>query len=310
LKESVRIVAVIGPTAAGKTDIGITLAQETGSEVISVDSMQIYRWMDIGTAKPPPELLAKIPHHLIDILYPDQDYNAGMFANDADAIINQLGQQGKTAVLVGGTGLYLRALINGIIEVPEISLKIRNSVRTLASEKGVGECYLKLKELDPKSADKLHPHDISRVTRALEVVLETGHSIQEYQANHRFQQHRYQVYYIGTTWPREVLYDRINKRVKLMIERGLVNETRGILEMGYSESLPSLNSIGYKQAVAFLRDKMSKDEMITDIQQKSRHYAKKQVTWYKKDRSIPWVEGNRLGSEEIKAIKRFLQGTS
>lgn len=310
MEEPVRILAVVGPTAAGKTEIGITLARETNGEVISVDSMQIYRWMDIGTAKPGPDMLSAIPHHLIDILTPDQIYNAGMFAEDADRIIQDLHSNGKTPVLVGGTGLYLRALINGIIDVPEISGEIRNRVRNLASEQGVLECYRQLKEMDPKSAELLHPNDISRVSRALEVFWETGSSIKDFQEKHRFRQQRYEVYYVGTRWPRDILYERINKRVHIMVDQGLIAETKGLMEMGYNEYLPSMNSIGYKQSVAFLKGEMSEEEMIADIQQKSRHYAKKQLTWYKKDSNIHWLKDNQLHDDDLEEIRQFLNSDS
>jgi tRNA dimethylallyltransferase len=306
LKEKLRIIAVVGPTAAGKTEIGIKLAQETDGEVISVDSMQIYRHMDIGTAKPSPQELSQIPHHLINILDPDQDYNAGKFAEDADNIILGLSQKKKTAILVGGTGLYIRALINGIIEVPDISTRIREKVRQLAADPGVEECYRQLKELDPQSAQKLHPNDISRISRALEIVLETGNSIQDYQRDHRFQDQRYEVLYIGVSWPRDVLYDRINERVIRMIDEGLVEETRALLEMGYGEHLASMNSIGYKQSVSYIKGKMTVNEMIGDIQQKSRRYAKKQITWYKKDETVHWLDKAILKKEDLALVRQFL----
>ncbi len=306
MKQPVRILAVVGPTAAGKTEIGITLAKETNGEVISVDSMQIYRGMDIGTAKPSPEMLSAVPHHLINILNPDQVYNAGMFAEDADRVIGELHRSGKTPVLVGGTGLYFRALINGIIDVPEISEEIRSRVRSLVSEQGVLECYRQLNELDPKSAELLHPNDVSRVSRALEVFWETGSSIKDFQEDHKFRQQRYDVYYVGVHWPREILYERINNRVHIMVEQGLIAETKDLLEMGYDENLPSMNSIGYKQSVAFLKGDISEEEMIADIQQKSRHYAKKQLTWYKKDTNVHWLKDNHLYNEDLKQIKQFL----
>ncbi len=306
MKDRIRIIAVVGPTAAGKTEIGITFAHEADGEVISVDSMQIYRWMDIGTAKPSPEILAKTPHHLIDILNPDQEYNAGKFAEDADGIINELHHQKKAAILVGGTGLYLKALIKGIIEVPEVSPEIREDVRYLAAEKGVGECYRILGELDPKSAHKLHPHDISRISRALEIVLETGNSIQDYQQQHGFREERYDVLYLGAKWPRNVLYDRIDKRVYQMMDQGLVDETQKLLDMGYDETLSSMNSIGYKQSLSYIRGDMTKDEMIADIQQKSRRYAKKQLTWYKNDDSVHWLEQAKIENRNLKLVKEFL----
>lgn len=306
MSEAIRLVAVVGPTAAGKTELGIALAERFNGEVVSVDSMQIYRWMDIGTAKPSPDQLSAVPHHLIDIINPDQEYNAGLFATDADRVIQQLVRERKTAILVGGTGLYLRALIHGIIVVPPVPQHIREEVRTMMAEQGVNACHQRLAELDPQSARQLHPNDISRVSRALEIVLATGNSIQRYQEHHRFRQQRYQVVYLGSTWPREDLYQRINKRVCRMVEEGLLDETRSLLDRGYDERYPAMNAIGYKQAVACIRGKMSQTAMIADIQQKSRHYAKKQLTWFGKNPDIRWLENNHLSQGEIDSVARFL----
>lgn len=306
MKEPVPLIAVIGPTAAGKTDVGIELAEAVRGEIISVDSMQVYRKMDIGTAKPNPALLKRIPHHLIDILNPDEIYNAGMFCNDADAVIRKLVDDNAAPILVGGTALYFRALINGIIPVPEISETVRNDVRNSAKHHGVESVYQKLLELDPISAQSLHPNDITRLSRALEVYLETGMSIREFQDRHQFSEQRYDALFIGTAWSREELYRRINRRVEIMVEEGLVEETRNLLETGYSPDLPSLNAIGYRQAVQYLEGKLSLDEMIRDIQQKSRRYAKKQLTWYRKDDTIRWIDGKRLDSETVEKAARHI----
>ncbi len=303
----IRIIAVIGPTASGKTEIGLKLAQRTGGEIISVDSMQIYRWMDIGTAKPTPEMRTSVPHHLIDILNPNQDYNSGKFASDADDIIQTLHSQGKPAILVGGTGLYFRALVHGIIPVPTISDSIKQEIRRMSSEKGTVYCHEKLSQLDSESAEKLHPNDISRISRALEVVMETGKSIQGFQQQHQFQQKRYDVLYLGANWSRDVLYDRINSRVYQMVNDGLIEEVKTLKKMGYQSDLPSLNSIGYKQAFAHINGKLSLEEMRADIQQKSRHYAKKQITWYRKDQSIQWLDKNNLGKETLISVDKFLR---
>lgn len=303
----IRVIAVIGPTASGKTEIGLKLAQRTGGEIISVDSMQIYRWMDVGTAKPTPEMRRSVPHHLIDILNPDQEYNSGKFAADADNIIQSLHNQGKPSILVGGTGLYFRALIHGIIPVQTISDSIRKRIRQMSSEKGPVYCHKKLSQLDPKSAEKLHPNDISRVSRALEVVLETGKSIQEFQQQHQFQQKRYDILYLGANWSRDLLYDRINSRVYQMVNDGLIEEAKNLQKMGYQSDLPSLNSIGYKQAIDHINGNMNLEDMIADIQQKSRHYAKKQITWYKKDPSIQWLDKNNLENKILIKVDKFLR---
>jgi len=308
LSEPVRIIVVVGPTASGKTDTGLKLASRIGGEIVSADSMQIYRWMDIGTAKPTALERAEIPHHLIDILTPDQPYNAGQFAQDADQVIAELQEQGKPTILLGGTNLYIRALIHGMIPVPEISAPVKAEIKRLLAEKGLVQCYQRLQSLDPKSAAKLHPNDVARISRALAVFLETGRSIQDLQEEHGFKQMRYQPLFIGTRWPREELYQRINQRVLLMVEAGLVEETESLLWRGYGSDLPSLRSIGYRQALEFLDEKIDRDKMISDIQQKSRHYAKKQMTWYRNNPDVQWLDGNDLGENDIRFVQRFLDG--
>lgn len=308
MSEPVRIIVVVGPTASGKTDTGLKLASRIGGEIVSADSMQIYRWMDIGTAKPTALERAEIPHHLIDILTPDQPYNAGQFAQDADQVIAELQEQGKPTILLGGTNLYIRALIHGMIPVPEISAPVKAEIKRLLAEKGLVQCYQRLQSLDPKSAAKLHPNDVARISRALAVFLETGRSIQDLQEEHGFKQMRYQPLFIGTRWPREELYQRINQRVLLMVEAGLVEETESLLWRGYGSDLPSLRSIGYRQALEFLDEKIDRDKMISDIQQKSRHYAKKQMTWYRNNPDVQWLDGNDLGENDIRFVQRFLDG--
>lgn len=308
MSEPARIIAVIGPTASGKTEVGLQLARRIGGEIISVDSMQIYRWMDIGTAKPTASMRAEIPHHLIDILNPDQLYNAGRFAEDADQVISDLQSQGKPAILLGGTNLYIRALVNGMIPVPGVSERARLEVDNMLADNGLDYCYGRLTELDPKSAAKLHPNDVSRIMRALSVVMETGQSITAFQEQHGFREDRYRVLYIGTRWPRDQLYDRINRRVLEMVEEGLVEEAESLLWRGYTSNLPALRSIGYRQAFDYLDDKISREEMIADIQQKSRHYAKKQLTWYRSRSDINWLGGNCIDEPVFDLVQLFLDG--
>ncbi len=308
MSEPVRIIAVIGPTASGKTEVGLKLADRVGGEIVSVDSMQIYRWMDIGTAKPSARMREEIPHHLIDILDPDQPYNAGQFAEDADHVIADLQERKKPAILLGGTNLYIKALIHGIISVPAISHNIKYKVDNLLQEKGLAYCYQRLQSLDSKSADKLHANDVSRIVRALSVIMETGHSIQSFQKEHGFKQERYKVLFVGTQWSREVLYQRINQRVLAMVEEGLVEEAESLLWRGYSSELPALRSIGYKQAFAYLDEQIGQEEMISDIQQKSRHYAKKQLTWYRNRLDVNWLEGNEFDESSFKLVQQFLDG--
>lgn len=308
MSEPARIIVVIGPTGSGKTEVGLKLAHRIDGEIVSVDSMQIYRWMDIGTAKPTARMQAEVPHHLIDILNPDQSYNAGQFAKDADVVIADLQKRKKATILLGGTNLYIRALINGIISVPEISVEVRQEVDRLLSTNGLPDCYSRLQKLDPRSAKKLHHNDVSRIVRALSVVMETGKSIQSFQEKHGFKSERYRVLFVGTRWPREVLYQRINQRVLEMVDGGLVDEAESLLWRGYSSDLPALRSIGYKQAFEFLDNQIDSENMIADIQQKSRHYAKKQLTWYRNRSDVIWLEGNQLNESSYHLVQRFLDG--
>ena len=308
MSELARIIAVIGPTASGKTEVGLKLSRKIDGEIISVDSMQVYRWMDIGTAKPSAQMQAEVPHHLIDIINPDHSYNAGQFAEDAGQVISELQQQNKPVILLGGTNLYLKTLIHGIIPVPEISPAVKQGIQSLLHEKGLPCCYQQLQLLDPQSAQKLHPNDVARISRALAVVMETGRSIQEFQEQHRFKQERYKVLFIGTRWSRDLLYQRINQRVIQMAEAGLVEEAESLLWRGYSSELPSMKSIGYKQAFAFLDDKINRSEMIAEIQQKSRHYAKKQLTWYRSNSDVHWLQDNVIDETTVAKVKRFLNG--
>lgn len=305
--EPLKILAVVGATASGKTQLGIDLGREIEGEIISSDSMQIYRHMDIGTAKPTMGERAVIPHHLIDILDPDETYNAGQFIADADKAIQQIHQQRKTPIVLGGTGLYLRSLLHGIIIIPPISDQIKENIETLLQYRGLPGCYAELKRQDPESAERLHPNDISRITRALEVVWQTGKSITFFQNNHRFQQNRYRVLMIGVFKKREELYQRINQRVRQMVEDGLIEETRSLLDRGYAAELPSMKSIGYKQSVAYLNGMIDKDTMIADIQQKSRIYAKKQITWHKKNKEIHWLDRDESKKTLLQKINAFLE---
>lgn len=305
-----KVIAIIGPTASGKTSLGIRLANLFKGEIISADSMQIYQYMDIGTAKPTQEELQAAPHHLIDIIPPDYPFNAGLFVEKADRAIRKINQQNKIPIILGGTSLYVRALIDGMIGAPEASADIKLKIQQDLEEKGLDYCYQQLKILDPESASELHVNDISRIVRALEVYLTTGQSIKALQKKHQFQDRRYRAFYIGLDWPRDILYQRINERVKIMVQQGLISETEELLKKGYDKKLPALNSIGYRQAVLYLEGLVTQDEMIADIQRKTRRYAKKQVTWYRRNSEIHWLKGNQLNPEIQKEIVEFLKTTA
>lgn len=287
--------------------MGIRLAKTLGGEILSADSRQIYRHMDIGTAKPTEEELAAVPHHLIDILDPAQPYSAGKFVEDADRIIARLDRDGIPCIVLGGTALYIRALMRGLVSVPATPPELKREVFEMAARRGVSACFDRLKRLDPKSAEALHPNDGSRICRALEVILHTGRSIRDFQEEHGFDRERYSGYYLGIRWQREELYERIDERVAQMVRNGLIEETAALIERGYGESLPAMRSIGYGQAVRYLGGSMSKEEMVRDIRQKTRRYAKKQMTWYRRNGEINWLHQNRLTDRAQREVAAFLQ---
>ncbi|MDT8447903.1 MAG: tRNA (adenosine(37)-N6)-dimethylallyltransferase MiaA [bacterium] len=301
-----KILVLLGPTASGKTEFGLALAQALDLEIISADSMLVYKGMDIGTAKPSAEERALVPHHLIDILTPDQPFNAGLFQHLSDQAIGDIIGRGKNALLLGGTNLYLRGLVDGLIEIPAAPAEIKEPIYRQLEAEGVGPLYQQLSALDPLAAAELHPNDSSRIARALEVFRYTGRSIKSWQAEHAFAQSRYRPYYLCVDRSREELYQRINRRVELMVAAGLVQEVQGLLEQGYDPSLPSMRSIGYKQAVDFLMHRCDDVQMVSRIQQDSRRFAKKQQTWI---RQLPQLHAQLPGAPEaslLADLKRFL----
>ncbi|OGH04728.1 MAG: tRNA (adenosine(37)-N6)-dimethylallyltransferase MiaA [Candidatus Lambdaproteobacteria bacterium RIFOXYD1_FULL_56_27] len=300
-----KVLVLLGPTASGKTALGLLLAQALSAEIVSADSMLVYKGMDIGTAKPSPEERALVPHHLIDLLTPDQPYSAGAFQKDADKVIGELVQRGKVPLLLGGTHLYLKALVEGLVALPATDPALKAQLYERLAQTGVAPLYRELCALDPQGAAALHPQDSARVTRALEVRLSTGKSILSWQAEHGFGEQRYRPFYLAIHWEREELYQRIDRRTELMVQKGLVEETRGLLDQGYNPKLPSLQSIGYGQAVEYLAGRLSHSGMTRLIQQKSRRYAKKQLTWAKSIPSLHWTEPGLPAPSLLDSLNRF-----
>jgi tRNA dimethylallyltransferase len=289
-----KIIVICGATGIGKTSVGIELAEKLGGEIVSADSMQIYRYMDIGTAKPTPAELERIAHHMIDIVEPDEDYDAVQFSKQARDRIAEIGSRGLLPLVVGGTGLYIKALLHGLFESKPVDPRIRNRLRQEAEEKGSRFLYERLQAIDPASADRLHPNDAYRIIRALETIETTGKSIADLHQDHGFEDDPYVALKIGLQMDREKLYDRIDKRVDLMIEAGLVEEVKKLLEMGYTADLKSMQSIGYRHVVEYLQDKLSWDECIRTLKRDTRRFAKRQFTWFGADRQIQWYEPDQL----------------
>ena len=307
MEERPKIVILLGPTAVGKTSLSIDLAEEAGGEVISADSMQVYRYLDIGTAKPLPEERRRVRHHLIDVVDPDGEFNASRFASLARGVILRITGEGKAVFVAGGTGLYLRALTGGIIEAPGPDPGLRQALREERERRGTACLYQRLLERDPTAAGRIGRNDAVRIIRALEVLERSGESIRKKQESHAFRQRAYDSVKIGLRLPRQELYDRINRRCAEMIERGLVAEVEGLLARGYDESLKPLQSLGYKHILAHIRGRLSLEEALGRMQRDTRNYAKRQLTWFKAEKDIEWY--SPADGESIRArVREFLAG--
>ncbi len=294
------IVVICGPTGVGKTSAAVEMAEFFNGQIISADSMQIYKYMDIGTAKPTCEEQARIAHHMIDIVDPDEHFDAAMFAEIAGEKIRQLHDQGFVPFIAGGTGLYIKTLIHGIFPSVPVDPDIRMKLKKEASAEGIGFLYERLSKCDPGTAGKIHPNDTYRIIRALEVFETTGKTISECHHEHRFANKRFRVLKIGLHMNRELLYECINIRVDAMTEAGLVDEVRNLLNMGYQPDLKSMQSIGYRHISGYIRGELSWEEAITTLKQDTRRYSKRQMTWFKADSEIIWTEAGKYG--EIKGL--------
>ncbi len=305
-KFPIPLVAVVGPTGVGKTEVGIYLAEHLEGEIVNFDSVQVYRYLDIGTAKPTPEERKRAVHHLVDFLEPDEEFNAARFVELADQIIQEIHARGKQPILVGGTGLYLKALLHGLFEVGEVS-QIREKLKKRWAQEGLASLYEELKRLDPETAQKLSPTDWVRILRALEVYYATGKPFSELAKRHSFAERRYPCLKIGLTLPREELYQRLDKRVDQMLEAGLLEEVKKLLQMGFSPELKPLRAIGYRHLIAYLRGEMDLEEAVRQMKRDTRRYAKRQLTWFRADPEVIWFRPEE--KEKILALaKQFLQG--
>lgn len=293
-----KVIVICGPTGIGKTSVGIRLAEKVGGEIISADSMQIYRYMDIGTAKPTADEQDRVFHHMIDIVDPDEDFDAVRFAEMARQKVTRLHQRGVMPFVVGGTGLYIRALLQGLFQSNPVDPKIRERLMKEAAENGSSALYHRLQQVDPDAADRLHPNDTYRIVRALETIESTGRSISAHQQDHGFADEPFHALKICLQLGRQKLYDRIDRRVDLMIEAGFVDEVQKLLGMGYSADLKSMQSIGYRHTIDFLEGRGSWDEGVRILKRDTRRYAKRQLTWFGADKDIIWHrsdEFNQIG---------------
>lgn len=305
-KEKLKIIVVCGPTGIGKTSTGIEIAGVFNGEIISADSMQVYRYMDIGTAKPTTDERARVRHHLIDIIDPVESFDAAQFAKSAHKVIIELHGRGITPFVVGGTGLYIKALVHGLFRAKPVDKNTRMRLKKEAVVRGTDFIYKRLSECDPGSAKRIHPNDTYRIIRALEIYETTEKAISKYHREHKFADSPFKVLKIGLQINREALYDRINRRVDAMVDAKFVDEVKGLLEKGYSTDLKSMQAIGYRHMIDFIEGRISWDEAFRTLKRDTRRYAKRQLTWFRADPEIVWLEPEQV--KDIHGlIKSFLR---
>lgn len=300
-----RLIIIGGPTCAGKTELALKIAQAWGWEIIGADSMQVYRYMDIGTAKPGKEDRAMVPHHLIDVVSPDEPFNAAMYAGLARKIIESAGEQAKTFLVVGGAGLYIKALLGGIFVGPPADEGLREYYREQLRRFGKSYLYGILKEKDARAAATIGPRHTTRIIRALEVWELSEKSIVEQQQEHHFGDRPYDYIKIGLKVDKEPLWKRIEGRTQAMIRQGLVDEVKWLLKQGYQEGLKSMQSLGYRHVVQHLQGGLRLEEAVSMINRDTRQYAKRQMTWFAADSEVEWYDSGDAGSIEER-IKDFL----
>ena len=284
------IICIAGPTASGKTALAVELAKELNGEVISCDSMQIYRRMDIGTAKPTAEEMQGIPHHMIDVAEPDEDFSVSRYCNMATPILDDILSRGKTAIIAGGTGLYMDSLIRGNDFAPYPATGARERLEKEADELGIDVMLTKLQSIDPDSAAKLHLADRKRIIRALEVFEETGETITAHNKRTQSIPPRYHALWLGLDFePRQALYDRIDLRVGLMLKQGLIEEIQNLLSSGIPAKCTAMQAIGYKEFVAAVNGNGTIENAADEVRKASRHYAKRQLTWFRRNPEMNWL---------------------
>ena len=304
------IICIAGPTASGKTALAVSLAKEFNGEVVSCDSMQVYRRMDIGTAKPAMDERQGIPHHMIDVAEPDEDFSVSRYCAMAAPIVDEILARGKIAVIAGGTGLYMDALIQGNDFAPFPSTGVRENLEQQAHEQGIQLLYDRLSEIDPEAAARLHLGDQKRIIRALEVYLETGETITAHNRKTQLLPPRYSPLWLGLDFEhRAELYHRIDRRVGLMLEMGLIDEIQGLLSSGIPPKCTAMQAIGYKEFVAALNGEATVEEAADQVRQSSRRYAKRQLTWFRRNRKIHWLtrQSGQSADEILAAARLILQ---
>ena len=304
------IICIAGPTASGKTALAVELAKELNGEVVSCDSMQVYKRMDIGTAKPTAEEMQGIPHHMLDVAQAWENFSVSRYCNQAAPIVDNIIAQGKTAIIAGGTGLYMDSLIRGNNFAPFPSTGVREALEARAEAEGIQPLLEELAQVDPESAGRLHPSDRKRIIRALEVYRETGITITEHNRRTREVPPKYRPVWLGLDFSdRAALYRRIDRRVERMLEAGLLDEIRSLLESGIPETCTAMQAIGYKEFLPVLRGERGLCDAAAEVCQSSRRYAKRQLTWFRRNPNMHWIAREEDGApdEIIRQARQILQ---
>jgi tRNA dimethylallyltransferase len=290
-----RLLVIMGATATGKSGLAMRLAAALGAEIVNADALQVYRGLDVGTAKPTPAMRRRIPHHLLDVCDPDERFSAGEFAERAREAIDGIHARGKPAILVGGSGLYLRALLEGLSPLPKSDPEVRRALEEAVDRRGLPALYAELERRDPSTAARLTPADRQRIVRALEVERLSGRPLSSWIRDRPMGAEPLEVAErMGLTLPRSILYDRIADRVDNMLERGWVAEVEDLLRRGVRPEAPGFQAIGYRQLVRYLRGEWGLDEAIEDITRATRRYAKRQQTWFRREKGVRWIPAEDL----------------
>ncbi len=301
------LIILTGPTAVGKTKASIGLAKAVGGEIISADSMQVYRHMDIGSAKIKPEEMEGVPHHLIDVLEPDEEFHVVKFQELAKKAMREIWERGHIPIVTGGTGFYIQALLYDIdFDENEKEDAYRKELEAYAREHGAESLHEKLALVDPASAETIHPNNVKRVIRALEFYEQTGKRISEHNETQRQRESPYAFAYFVLTDDRAHLYERIDRRVDQMIEEGLVKEVQALKDKGYTKQLVSMQGLGYKEILDYLDGNYTLEEAIYTIKRDTRHFAKRQLTWFKRERDVIWIDKQASDYEEEQILEKML----
>ena len=294
------LIILTGPTAVGKTELSIGLAKAIDGEIISADSMQVYKGMDIGTAKIMPDDMKGVKHWLVDELRPDEEFNVNVFKKKCDIYMDDIYSRGKIPILVGGTGFYIQAVLYDIdFEETETDNSYREKLQHFADVHGAQALHDELRKVDPESADAIHPNNIKRVIRAMEYYEQTGEKISEHNEREQKKESPYAFKYYVLSLPREILYDRINRRVDIMRDAGLVDEVRHLMDKGCTKDMVSMQGLGYKEVIDALEGNITIDEAFDRIKQETRHFAKRQFTWFRREKDVTWLEKDRFAEGEL-----------